>query len=220
MSLAQSKIYRALGGDLTLVHQVCEQLAAERPAKEIMAWVASSARDKTALPLSDQNISDFRGGYFARWKRARQVSESIRERAAVARQLASEAAAGGASLTEAAQLQASNMLTEALESFDVAHLREVLARNPAQFLQVVNTLGSIARSEHDRRALGLQTSKLEADLRLANERAATLQQQRETAKHQLKERLSALEKAIRVNPADREGNTALFQRIAEIMDTM
>ncbi len=166
MALHQSKIYRALGGDPKLLERFCERMDAGDSGRALANWVEEFARDVKAIPITDQNITDFRQGYFARWQSRRSTAAAIRERAAAARQLACEATAGGASITEAAQLQAADMLSEVLETFDISMLKGVLAEKPGQFLQVVNTLATLSRRENERTALTQQAAKLAADLRL------------------------------------------------------
>ncbi|WP_043582613.1 hypothetical protein [Geminisphaera colitermitum] len=220
MALHQSKIYRALGGDLKLLEKFCERMDAGDSARALANWVEEHAFNAKALPLTDQNITDFRQGWFARWQARRSTAAAIRERAAAARQLTREAAAGGASITEAAQLQAADMLTEVLETFDVGMLKAALIEKPGQFLQVVKTLAGLARSENERKALAQQAEKLAADLKLRDEQIATMRQTRDLVKSKLREQIDALKKAIAQKTGSAEGRQRMMQAVVDTIDSM
>jgi hypothetical protein len=245
MALAQSKIYRALGGDMRLIHALCEEMAAMRSAQTLSDWVRDHIKDPNALPLSDQNWTDFRQGYFAKWQAVQSRSADLRARAATARQLISDTRSGGGSLVEAAQMQATAMLSEVLETFDVETLKETLAEKPAAFIQIVGSLSQLAQGEVARKALAAQMGKLQSDLtlaqaaskraeeklrmereshaeslRLAREQIATLKQNRETAKAKLTDSIAALQKAAAAGTLNTKDNSALMAAIVETIKAM
>ncbi|AHF92489.1 hypothetical protein OPIT5_29330 [Opitutaceae bacterium TAV5] len=220
MAIHQSKIYRALGGDLKLLEKFCERMDAGDSGRALANWIEEYAHDARSLPVSDQNITDFRQGYFVRWQARRSTAAAIRERAAAARQLAREAAAGGASITEAAQLQAADMLTEVLETFDVGMLKAALIEKPGQFLQVVKTLAGLARSENERKALAQQAEKLAADLKLRDEQIADLQEKRTAAKNKIREQIAALQKALNAKTGNAESRQRMMESIVATIDSM
>jgi hypothetical protein len=176
MAFHQSKIYRALGGDPKLLEQFCERMDSAASARDLMDWVrehspAAAARLQTEnSPPTDQNITDFRQGYFARWQARREAAQTLRDRAAVARQLVGEARAGGASITEAAALSAAATIGEALETYTAADLRASLAENPADFFKAIGSLAQISRADLARKELEQRAALLEVNLAAATAR--------------------------------------------------
>lgn len=223
---------------MRLIHALCAEMAAMRPAAALMDWVAARAKDPAALPISDQNLTDFRQGYFAKWQATQSRGAELRERATTARQLCEETRKGGGSLVEAAQLQATAMLSEVLETFDVQTLKETLAEKPAQFLQIVTSLSQLAQGEVARRSLADTNRRLEAALaaaaeklrmereshaealRLARERVATLEAARAATTARLKEKLATLQAAAKAGTLTTKNNAALMAAIVETIDAM
>ncbi|MDR1282646.1 MAG: hypothetical protein LBK99_17760 [Opitutaceae bacterium] len=220
MAIHQSKIYRALGGSRKLLDQFCERMEAGDSGRMLANWVEEYAHDPKALPISDQNITDFRQGYYARWQSQREASAALRDRAAASRQLLSEARAGGASIAEAAQLHATATIAEVLETFDAATLRGLCAEKPAQFLNIVNTLGNLNRSENDRRSLQMQVEKTAAELRLKEEQVGKLQEERQRAKAKIREQIEALGKALAAKSGGAGDRQRMMQAIVDTIDAM
>jgi hypothetical protein len=178
MALHQSKIYRALGGAPRKLDALCELMASGKSARELMDWIAAEGRARRpAEPppeLTDQNITDFRQGHFARWQARREAAQALRERAAAARRLVSEARAEGASITEAAALSAAATISEALETYTAGDLRARFSENPGDFFKAVGSLAQISRAELARKELEQRAARLEADLTISEERRAAL----------------------------------------------
>jgi hypothetical protein len=215
MALAQSKIYRALGGDMKLIESFCSLVAAEKPAAALAAWIAATAKDATALPISDQNITDFRQGYYARWCRHNTTLAAIRERAAQARRVVSEATAGGASLTEAARQTAMQVVADVLADFDPEALKEKLADDPAKFFALAQTITASAGVETAQATLKQRNRKLEADLRLREEQLEKLAAEREAREARLKAAATAAQAAANAPSASAE---EIRQRTISLVD--
>ena len=65
MAASNSKILRALGHDAKLLEAFCQLVLAEKPNRELVNWVAEHAKDDSALPINEPNLTSFRQGYFA-----------------------------------------------------------------------------------------------------------------------------------------------------------
>lgn len=173
-----------------------------------------------SVALTDQNVTDFRQGYYARWRARRDSLAAIRERAASARQLVREATAGGTSITDAAQVTASAMLSEVMETFDIEGLKASLTGKPEQFLKLVETLSMLARAENSRRENAAKAAKLEVDLKLANERLLTMQEKRALEKHQLRKQIAELQKAVAAGSGGAEKRKQMMEAIVATIDAM
>ncbi|MDR1282657.1 MAG: hypothetical protein LBK99_17820 [Opitutaceae bacterium] len=241
MAIHQSKIYRALGGEPKLLEKFCTRMEAGDSGRALANWVEEHAFNARVLPLTDQNITDFRQGYFARWQERREAAQAIRDRAAAARQLVGEAVANGADLAQGAQTVASAMLTEALGTFDPATFTPLLKENPGMFLKVVQSINTLAAGERDAsrlrqeaerlaadlRRLQMQAEKLAADLRLRDadlklrdEQIASLRQERDLAKTKLRDQIADLRKEIERNTGTAESRLRMSQIILETIDAM
>jgi cytochrome c-type biogenesis protein CcmH/NrfF len=224
VALHQSKIYRALGGDPRKLDAFCGLMESGKSARELMDWVvAESGAGRPAGPpveLSDQNITDFRQGHFARWRALRERMAAVRERSAAARQLVREARAEGASITDAAALSAAATISEALETFSAADLRASFTERPGDFFKAVGSLAQISRAEVARKELEQRAVRLESDLRLAAAREDELRTRTALVKKNLRAQVDALQRAIATQAGSAESRATLMQDIIATIDSL
>jgi hypothetical protein len=232
MALHQSKIFRALGGDMRLLETFCERMDANAAARELADWITGHAKDGASLPISDQNVTDFRQGYFARWKERQASLQRTREQIAAAQRLVRENGEEGAStLQQAAAAKAACIISEVLEAFDPDTLKAQLEEDPSGFNALAKSIQSLSGADLGYRQYKQRCTELEQKLRiereshaealrLTRERVATLEQARKSAKENLKANLAALQKAARAGTLNTKDNSALMAAIVATIDAM
>lgn len=148
--------------------QVNKLLRDNRPADEIIAFC-----DANGFPgISPQNVSNWKANGFQKWLRQQALADNLRQRREWALQLAREAREDGVDgmslASDTAAALAIDQITEALEGFDGAELKDMMAEKPQHFFDLANALAKLRRGDQ---AGQLVQIKLKEMSRLAEEAA-------------------------------------------------
>lgn len=108
-------------------------------------------------PVTDQNLSAWRTGQYARWVRRREKIEHTQQLAGFCRKLAE---AGGDALHLPAAM-AGGQIMEVLEDFDPDALRVLLAEKPESYLDLLRTVASLQSAQTATKRAGLEAKKFE-----------------------------------------------------------
>jgi hypothetical protein len=114
-----------------------------KPAEDIIAWLDA----RGVAGITPQNVSAWKAWGYQKWEARMQQLDEQSARREWARAMLQEARADGddsASLTsDAASMQAADIIQTALDDFDPQLLRGLLAEKPDKFVEVVKALSSI-----------------------------------------------------------------------------
>jgi hypothetical protein len=145
VAFSDSKIYHALGGDPALVDAFCREMDAGRSARELAAWIR--ARGDAGADISDQNITDFRAGHYAKWRRRREAGERMREQIATAERLFDHSGDGAATAQQYLATLATLNLTDVLEDFDFSTLKAELDDKPKLIFDLTRSIQQLANAD-------------------------------------------------------------------------
>ncbi|MCX6997551.1 MAG: hypothetical protein NTV49_10805 [Kiritimatiellaeota bacterium] len=148
--------------------EVCVRLQDGATGAEICAWlnglpavVKLLAKSFRGEPISEQNVSTWRGGGYAEWALDNARAEEIRRQADLAYQLAK---AGGGNLSEGACAVAAGKIQDLLESLETENLPDMVKALASLRKMELATLGEKndrVKLQQNERALALEEVKFQ-----------------------------------------------------------
>lgn len=144
MSTARGKIGRMSAEDRGQVNRLIRD---NRPAEEVIALCKRLGEPG----VTPQNVSAWKANGYRDWERRQERIEEMAGRREFAVQLAAKAAEEGDSelnlASNAAAALGVDAIMNALEEFDPALLKNLLAEKPEKFMQVLDTLSGLRQGD-------------------------------------------------------------------------
>ncbi len=131
--------------------------------------------DEGGPRLNEQNVSNWKDGGHKDWMCDQERLEDMAAKREFALEVVSQNE--GSKLHEATLHLAASQLYEALADFDISHVKKLLAENPENYAQIVNSLAKLSKGALDieryREQVRTQREKIEGALAKAKDGGLT-----------------------------------------------
>lgn len=112
---------------------------------KLVAWINTTQQLRDAAAITEQNLSEWRGGGFDDWLKNQDKVQRTKDLAEYCLRVAK---AGGGSMDLPAAI-AGGHLMEVLEDFDPKDLKDMIKEDPKNYIELITSLSKLQRSKAD-----------------------------------------------------------------------
>ena len=144
-----------------------------KPASDIIAMLAAEG---VADDVTPQNVSAWKANGYRAWARQQERIERMQQKREMAGELVERVAQGGdlSMVSNAASAIAVDHILEVLDEFDPEMLKGALAENPRAFMQLVDTLTQLRKTDQSMVKLRMEYDRHKEDMRVIARQAEKL----------------------------------------------